>query len=63
MPQMVIDYPRAKMGGLDALYVHLYTCSISIHWGYAKKFADSLIYMTKQLAEIYPDQFAMAYTG
>lgn len=57
------DYPRAKEGGLDAPFMSIYIpAQYQYIDGYAKKFADSLIYMTKQLAETYPDQFAMAYS-
>lgn len=57
------DYPRAKAGGLDAPFMSIYIPSQYQYIdGYAKKFADSLITMTKQLANTYPDQFAMAYS-
>jgi len=57
------DYPRAKQGGLDAPFMSIYIpAQYQYIDGYAKKFADSLITMTKQLAATYPDQFAMAYT-
>ena len=56
------DYPRAKEGGLDAPFMSIYIpAQYQYIDGYAKKFADSLIVMTKQLAETYPEQFAMAY--
>lgn len=57
------DYPRAKAGGLDAPFMSIYIPSrYQYIEGYAKKFADSLINMTKQLADTYPEQFAMAYS-
>lgn len=57
------DYPRSKEGGLDAPFMSIYIpAQYQYIDGYAKKFADSLIYMTKQLTETYPDQFAMAYS-
>lgn len=57
------DYPRAKQGGLDAPFMSIYIpAQYQYIEGYAKKFADSLITMTKQLAATYPDQFAMAYS-
>ena len=57
------DYPRAKEGGLDAPFMSIYIPSAYQQIpGYAKKFADSLINMTKQLANTYPNQFAMAYS-
>jgi membrane dipeptidase len=57
------DYPRAKAGGLDAPFMSIYIpAQYQYIDGYAKQFPDSLISMTKQLADTYPDQFAMAYT-
>ena len=57
------DFPRAKTGGLDAPFMSIYIpAQYQQVPGYAKKFADSLIHMTKQLANTYPDQFAIAYS-
>ncbi len=57
------DFPRAKAGGLDAPFMSIYIPSQYQQVpGYAKKFADSLISMTKQLANTYPQQFAIAYS-
>jgi membrane dipeptidase len=57
------DFPRAKAGGLDAPFMSIYIpAQYQQVPGYAKKFADSLIQMTKQLANTYPDQFAIAYS-
>lgn len=57
------DFPRAKAGGLDAPFMSIYIpAQYQQVPGYAKKFADSLINMTKQLASTYPDQFAIAYS-
>jgi membrane dipeptidase len=57
------DQPRAKIGGLDAPFMSIYIpADYQVIEGYAKKFADSLISMTKQLANTYPDHFAMAYS-
>ena len=57
------DYPRAKEGGLDAPFMSIYIpAQYQYVDGYAKKFADSLISMTKQLADTYPDEFGMAYS-
>jgi len=57
------DFPRAKAGGLDAPFMSIYIpAQYQQVPGYAKKFADSLINMTKQLANTYPDQFAIAYS-
>lgn len=58
------DFPRAKAGGLDAPFMSIYIpAQYQQVPGYAKKFADSLINMTKQLANTYPQQFAIAYTA
>ncbi|OEK03107.1 peptidase M19 [Roseivirga sp. 4D4] len=57
------DFPRAKEGGLDAPFMSIYIpAQYQQVPGYAKKFADSLINMTKQLADTYPDEFAIAYS-
>lgn len=57
------DFPRAKVGGLDAPFMSIYIpAQYQQVEGYAKKFADSLISMTKQLANTYPDEFAIAYS-
>lgn len=57
------DLPRAKKGGLDAPFMSIYIpADFQVIEGYAKKFADSLISMTKQIAATYPNQFAMAYS-
>ncbi len=57
------DFPRAKEGGLDAPFMSIYIpAQYQQVEGYAKKFADSLITMTKQLANTYPDEFAIAYS-
>lgn len=57
------DFPRAKEGGLDAPFMSIYIpAQYQQVPGYAKKFADSLISMTKQLANTYPKEFAIAYS-
>ena len=57
------DLPRAKKGGLNAPFMSIYIpADYQVIEGYAKKFADSLISMTKQLAQVYPNDFAMAYS-
>ena len=57
------DFKRAKKGGLDAPFMSIYIPSeYQLIEGYAKTFADSVIKMTKQLANTYPDQFAIAYS-
>ena len=54
-PNGNFDLPRAKKGGLDAPFMSIYIpADYQVIEGYAKKFADSLISMTKQLAATYP---------
>lgn len=56
------DYPKAKAGGLDAPFMSIYVPSGYQKDGGAKEFADSLIRMTKQVAETYPDKFGFVTT-
>ncbi|UCS94234.1 dipeptidase [Echinicola marina] len=56
------DFPRAKQGGLDAPFMSIYLPSRYQQTGGAKILADSLILMTKRLAETWPEKFAMAYS-
>ena len=56
------DYPRAKAGGLDAPFMSIYISTKYQGSGGAKLLADSLILMTKKIAENWPDKFAMAYS-
>ncbi len=56
------DFPKAKKGGLDAPFMSIYVPSGYQETGGAKEFADSLINMTLQVAETYPDKFAAANT-
>ncbi len=56
------DYPKAKKGGLDAPFMSIYIPSSYYFNGGAKAFADSLIDMTNQVSETYPDKFAQALT-
>lgn len=56
------DFPRAKEGGLDAPFMSIYIPASYQTDGGAKVFADSLILMTKRLADTWPDKFAMAYS-
>ncbi|AWW30485.1 membrane dipeptidase [Echinicola strongylocentroti] len=54
------DFPRAKEGGLDAPFMSIYLPARYQQTGGAKTLADSLILMTKRLAETWPEKFAMA---
>ncbi|GGF35143.1 dipeptidase [Echinicola rosea] len=56
------DFPRAKEGGLDAPFMSIYLPARYQQTGGAKNLADSLILMTKRLAETWPEKFAMAYS-
>ncbi|MCR9253348.1 MAG: dipeptidase [bacterium] len=56
------DYPKAKAGGLDAPFMSIYVPAGYQKKGGAKEFADSLIRMTKQVAETYPDKFGFVTT-
>lgn len=55
------DYPKAKKGGLDAPFMSIYIPSSYYFEGGAKAFADSLITMTLDVADTYPDKFARAF--
>lgn len=54
------DYPKAKRGGLDAPFMSIYIPSRYQETGGAKVFADSLIDMVSQVAEEFPEMFALA---
>lgn len=55
------DYPRARKGGLDALFMSIYLPSkLQQTPGESKKLADHLIDMVEKIASESPDKFAMA---
>ena len=57
------DYPKAKEGGsMRLLFPSIFPHRIPYVEGYPKKFAESRISMTEQLADTYQEEFAMAYT-
>jgi len=56
------DYPKAKMGGLDAPFMSIYVPAALQKSGGAKVFADSLIDMVGRLSEAFPNLFASAGT-
>ncbi len=56
------DYPKAKMGGLDAPFMSIYVPAALQKSGGAKAFADSLIDMVGRLPEAFPNLFALAGT-
>jgi membrane dipeptidase len=54
------DYPRAKQGGLDAVFMAAYVPPRYETSGGAKKYAENGIKLVKGLAEKYPDKFVIA---
>jgi len=58
------DYVRSKEGGLDAPFMSIYVpASYQDEAGRSKAEADSLIDMVEEIAERYPDQYALAKTA
>lgn len=56
------DYPKSKLGGLDAPFMSIYIPSSYQVTGGAKQLADSLITMVEKITTTYPDKFALAKT-
>lgn len=54
------DFPRAKAGGLDALFMSIYVPADVDEAGNAKAFADGLIDSVEDLAAHAPEKFAIA---
>ena len=54
------DYPKAKIGGLDAPFMSIYVPAALQKSGGAKAFADSLIDMVGRLPQAFPNLFASA---
>jgi len=54
------DYPRAKKGGLDAVFMAVYVPAEYEEKGGAYAFADETIDMIEGFAEDWPDKFVMA---
>lgn len=54
------DYPRAKKGGLDAVFMAVYVPAEYEEKGGAYAFADETIDMIEGFAEAWPDKFVMA---
>jgi len=54
------DYPRAKKGGLDAVFMAVYVPAEYEQEGGAYAFADETIDMIEGFAEAWPDKFVMA---
>ena len=56
------DYPRARTGGLDALFMSIYVPAALETSGGATELADRLIDLVEKLAGDAPEKFAMART-
>jgi membrane dipeptidase len=54
------DYPRAREGGLDALFMSIYIPADVDEAGGAREVADELIDGVENLTESHPEQFALA---
>lgn len=54
------DYPRAREGGLDALFMSIYIPAEVDEAGGARAFAEELIDGVRNLTANYPDKFALA---
>lgn len=54
------DYPKAKIGGLDAPFMSIYIPAEYQVTGGAKELADSLIDMVYTIQDNFPDKFAVA---
>jgi len=54
------DYPRARQGGLDVVFMAVYVPAEYEDEGGAKAFAEQIIEMVEDLANKWPDKFAMA---
>lgn len=54
------DFPRAREGGLDALFMSIYIPAEVDQAGQARQFADDLIDGVTNLTEDHPEQFALA---
>ncbi len=56
------DYPRAKAGGLDAVFMSIYVPARYQTTGGAKEAADNLIDLVEGLGKSWPDKFSPAYS-
>lgn len=54
------DYPRARAGGLDALFMSIYIPADVDARGEASEFADGLINLVERIEAEAPEQFALA---
>ena len=53
------DYPKAKIGGLDAPFMSIYVPAAFQKSGGAKAFADSLIDMVGRLPQAFPNLYCL----
>jgi membrane dipeptidase len=56
------DLVRAKEGGLDAMFMSIYTSPSSESLGTSKQVADSLIDVVDKMVATWPDKFTLAVT-
>ncbi len=61
-PDRDFDYPRAKQGGLDVLFMSIYAPAESEAVGEAYDLANNLIDQVEAMVYRDPDKFAMAYS-
>lgn len=54
------DYPRARQGGLDVVFMAVYVPPEYEDKGGAKAFAEKIIGLTEGFAQTWPDKFVMA---
>jgi membrane dipeptidase len=54
------DYPRAKQGGLDAVFMSIFTPARLEVEGGSKELADDLIETVNAFTTVWPDKFALA---
>lgn len=54
------DYPRARAGGLDVVFMSIFVPPEKETEGGAKELADSLIDLVEDLVKRWPDKFALA---
>ena len=54
------DYPRARQGGLDVVFMAVYVPAEYEDKGGAMDFAEQVIELTQGLADTWPDKFVMA---
>ncbi|MEP6634275.1 MAG: membrane dipeptidase, partial [Luteimonas sp.] len=58
-PDREFDYPRARQGGLDVVFMSIYTSPKQDSDGSARQVADTMIDGVEALAQRHPDKFAL----